>query len=109
MAGFTHEFELCVTGCPGGETGFFFYGSQPTQIPFDAGNLCVAAGPAGYFRFDPQPTTTSVIRRTIDFTAPPADAGAGRIAAGATWYFQFAFRDGAAFDFTDGLRVLFGP
>ncbi len=104
-----NAFELRASHCPSGEIGFFFYGAPPAQIPFEAGYLCVEPGPTGYFRFPPQLTDYELTRRLIDFTAPPADSGPGQIAAGSTWYFQFVFRDGASVDFTEGLRVLFGP
>ncbi len=104
-----NDFELRASHCPSGEIGFFFYGPTPAQLPFGAGWLCVGAGPAGLFRFPPQVTDFELTRREVDFTEPPANHGAGRVVAGSTWYFQFAFRDGTNFDFTDGLRVLFGP
>ena len=82
---------------------------MPTQRPFGSGYICVAPGSTGYFRFAPQLTMPGTNRHLVDFTAPPADSGPGQIAAGTTWYFQFAFRDGVDFGFTEGLRVLFGP
>ncbi len=103
-----NAFELRASLCPGGEIGFFFYGPTQNVIPFGAGYLCVSAGTTGYFRFPPQ-ITGGPTSHVVDFTAPPADSGPGEIVAGSTWYFQFAFRDGSELNFTEGLRVLFGP
>ncbi|MFT5051246.1 MAG: hypothetical protein ACI8QZ_002657 [Chlamydiales bacterium] len=57
--------------------------------------------------------STGNVSRQLDFTAPPVVAGPGQILPGASWNFQFWFRDqtagGTGFNLTDGLAVTFCP
>lgn len=103
-------FELRAQACANQSTGLFFYGEARAQIPWQAGYLCVGAGSRSLFRFPPvQTDSIGSATHLVDFTQPPAGAGPGRILPGSTWYFQFAFHDGGALDFTEGMRVTFCP
>jgi hypothetical protein len=53
------------------------------------------------------------VARALDYSQPPMNAGNGQVSAGATWNWQFWFRDpmggGAAFDLSDGMSLTFCP
>lgn len=92
---------------PGG-FGIFFYGPQPTDLPFGDGRLCVDAP---HSRLLPAVAADSIatVARPLDLSSPPAS----EIVAGSTYHFQFWYRDAAGgaagFNATDGLRVTFAP
>ena len=107
-----NDFHLESTGGIPGQFGLFFYGSAENFLPFGQGYLCIGGQ---LFRLDPpvQCDGSGRALRLLDFTAPPANAGAGAITAGSMKYFQFWYRDpaggGAQFNLTDGLAVSFCP
>ena len=110
-----NNFSLAVNDAGANKTGLFFYGGSQLQTAFGDGFRCVGAGGLGTFRLYPLVTTDAwgSVTRPLDFTAPPANAGAGAIGSGSTWYFQFWFRDPmggpSGFNLSDGLAVEFCP
>ncbi|MAF65689.1 MAG: hypothetical protein CMJ84_08535 [Planctomycetes bacterium] len=105
-------FEIRAFGAVPAEAALFFYGPNETQMPFGEGFRCVGGG---VFRLDP-PIPVGAggqLARPVDFTAPPANVGPGRILAGDTWKFQLWYRDPAGgpagFNLSDGLSVDFCP
>ena len=109
------DFTLTVDGAVPGQFGLFFYGASQTESPFGNGSLCIAGGGSGLFRLAPALLTDAAghADRWVDFGAPPASGGAGELAAGSTWFFQYWYRDpaggGAGFNLSDGLQVGFCP
>ena len=109
---FVNDLVLRGNSLPGQTLTLSFYGSQPVQLPFGDGLLCVGAP---LFRSPPQQTSGSsgLLNHHVDLMQPPAVSGAGRIRGGDTWYFQCWFRDtaagGSGFNTTDGLKVDFLP
>jgi len=111
-----NDFGLVASFAVPSEFGLFFYGPDQIDVPFGDGRLCVGAGGVGLFRLNP-PQMVSIfgdIFRPVDFTVPPAGAGAGQIFPGSDWNFQFWFRDptgpgGSGFNTSDGLNVVFCP
>jgi len=101
---------LVAEGCPAGTIGVFFYGGGETQVPMGNGYLCVAPFQPALFRLPPVAAVTASGRAEMQLdvnTVPQA----GAITPGATWYFQFWFRDanagGAGTNLSDGLRITF--
>ena len=111
-----NNFNLVAMEAPADKPGLFYYGSTEIQTPFGDGFRCVGQGATGTFRLYPFATTDAqgTVTRQLDFTAPPASTGSGQILGGATWKFQYWFRDpmgpgGNGFNLTDGLSVTFCP
>ena len=108
-----NDFALTCSGLVPNEFGLFYYGPSQISAPFGDGLRCVGSGGVGIFRFNPPQLVNGAgeITRSVDFTAPPADTGAGQITGGSTWNFQFWYRDpvGAGFNLSDGLSVVFCP
>lgn len=100
---------LLVDSAPPGQIGIFFYGANQVQIPFGDGWRCVATmverllpsvpidpgGHGAYF---------------LDLQGPPP---AGTITPGATWNFQFWYRDpipvGVGYNLSDAIEITFCP
>ena len=106
-----NDLELVTDLCPPGQFGIYYYGPNAIQVPFGNGFRCVG-GPI--HRLVPATHTGSgTATRPLDFEAPPMDSGAGAVVTGATWNFQFWYRDvpagGAFFNLSDGLSVTFCP
>ena len=88
--------------------GLFFFGDTQIELPFGNGFRCV--GGAGVFRL---PVTrfdaVGNVTQAVDLRTPPGSV----ITAGATWNFQFWYRDplggGASFNLSDGLQAQFTP
>jgi hypothetical protein len=106
-------FTLTATGCPPHVNGFFFYGSQATELPLGDGFKCVAGS---VFRLGPavQTDPSGNVSRFVDMTTPPAGSGPGQITAGATKYFQYYYRNvggpgGTNYNLSNGLRADFCP
>jgi len=112
-----NNFTLLSRNLPPNVFGIYFYGNTQIQAPFGDGFRCVGAtGGGGTTRLQGpiQSDASGNIDRVLDFTVPPANAGSGQISPGATWNFQFWFRDtmgpgGTGFNLTDGLAVTFCP
>jgi len=102
---------------PANKLGLVFMGGEQTAVPFGDGQLCVASGGAGVWRFGPPQSTGAQGVLTLGPNVvglsqllPPG----GQIAAGQTWNFQAWFRDpagpcGNGSNLTNGVRVTFGP
>ena len=103
---------LHAYGCPPGTFGFFIYGSQEAQIPFGNGYLCISPFDGGLFRLSPSVAVALRGMAEYDLNLERLPA-AGAILPGSTWNFQYWFRDplagGAGSNFSDGLRITFGP
>ncbi len=102
---------------PANKLGLFFMGGLATALPFGDGQLCVASGGMGIWRFNPpQSSGASGV-----LNLGPGVVGlsqilprGGHITAGQTWHFQAWFRDpagpcGKGSNMTNALRVVFGP
>lgn len=110
------DMTLLVQGSIPGQFGIFFYGSAVIEVPFGDGMLCVGAGGTIIHRIYPADVAdlSGNVSRQLDFTVPPASSGQGAITPGATWYFQYWYRDpsgpgGSGFNLTDGLSATFCP
>jgi glucose/arabinose dehydrogenase len=110
-----NDLQLIATFCAPNQNGLFYYGGSAIDLPFGNGHRCVGAGGAGIFRLTPpvQANGFGDAVRSVDYNAPPMNAGAGQVLAGSKWYFQFWFRDpmggGAGFNTSDGLELAFCP
>jgi len=92
-------------------------GGMPTSVPFGDGQLCVASGGAGIWRFNPAQSTGALGVLTLgpgvvglSNSLPPG----GHITAGQIWHFQAWFRDpagpcGQGSNMSNAVRVLFEP
>ena len=102
-------FTLACDGALPATPGLFFYGPNEQQVPFGDGFLCIDGG---VFRLPA--TTTDAFGHAevaVDLTDPPHEDGA--ILPGATWKFQYWYRDpssqSATFNLSDGLSADFLP
>jgi len=108
-----NDMSLTVSGVPPTQFGLFFYGGDQTQVAFGNGFLCVTGSET--FRLQP-PTMSDIFglnTKALDYTQAPMNAGSGMILAGATWNFQYWYRDpgagGAFFNLSNGLEATFCP
>jgi hypothetical protein len=102
---------------PANKLGLFFMGGMPTSVPFGDGQLCVASGGAGIWRFNPAQSSGPLGVMTLgpgvvglSNSLPPG----GHIQAGQIWHFQAWFRDpagpcGQGSNMTNAVRVMFEP
>ena len=103
-----NSFLLHASNCIHGAPGVFFYGVFPYNVPFSDGVLCIRPP---LFRLWPivPIDTTGQASFAVDLASPPS--AAGTIVAGATWHFQFWYRDpfssGSGSNLSDGLKVQF--
>jgi len=110
-----NDFTLAVRDSVPSMFGVFFYGPNQIQVPFGLGFLCVGAGGVGLFRLNPPILGDGLgyLTRLVDFTQFPAASGTGAILPGATWRFQWWYRDPAAgapfFNLSDGVSATFCP
>lgn len=105
----TNQLVLEVSGLPALQNGIFFYGVNSVKMPFGNGVLCVGAP---QFRLPVVATTLSGdAAYPLDIGSPPSPSG--QIVPGATWSFQFWYRDpaagGAFFNLSNGVRLFFCP
>lgn len=100
-------FASSLPQVPSSNPGVFFYGNNPTSVPFGSGTLCVAGPFIKRIGFVPaQPGGFALI--SMDFTAEPA--AEYQITPGSTWFFQYWFRDsqsGTGPNFTNALEINF--
>ena len=108
-----NDLDLLVTGAVPGTSGIFFYGPQRAAVPFGDGLRCVGGG---FVRISPPVVADPLgaVGRALDYTAPPMGGGAGQVAPGVTWNFQYWYRDpagpgGSGFNLSDALAVAFCP
>jgi len=103
------DFVLTADGVLPNKVGQFFYGPNQIQVPFGEGFRCVGGG---IYRMYPIGVAdgTGFVSRALDYANPPQPAG--QIQAGATWNFQYWYRDAmtpGTFNLTDGLEAAFCP
>lgn len=107
-----NDFTLLIRGAPPLTTGMFFYGQGQAHYPAGDGYLCVSPHHPGLVLLQPgsPPNAAGIVRRRLDFATL---SGAGLIAPGSTWYFQYMYRDltptGTGFNLSDGLCAKFAP
>jgi hypothetical protein len=113
----TDDLHLEARWLPPNKLGLFFMGGWATALPFADGQLCVASGGAGIWRFNPPQSSGAAGVLKLG----PGVAGlssllprGGHIALGQVWHFQAWFRDpagpcGKGSNMTNALRVVFGP
>jgi hypothetical protein len=105
------SFSLTVTGhtVHAASFGMFTYGTQPTNVPFGNGYLCISPFAPGIFRMPTQALT----QPTIVLAMEDAAAQFASLTPGSSWYFQFWYRDpdagGSNFNLSNGLHVIFSP
>ncbi|MFT5049922.1 MAG: glucose/arabinose dehydrogenase [Chlamydiales bacterium] len=105
-----NDFELTASDAIPNGVGLFFYGQHRVRLPFGDGYRCVGGITA---RLRPPVAVDASGSRTkvYDLTQPPrADV---MVLPGATWHFQFWYRDGAAggagYNLSGGVSVTFRP
>ena len=105
-----NDLLLRATDCPTGQAGLFYYAPNRAQFTFGDGVRCAGGG---FFRL-PLAFTNSAgeAQHHLDYSNPPSPNG--QITAGATWNFQYLYRDpmgpmGTGFNGSDGLALTFCP
>lgn len=103
-----NDLLLVTTGLPPNAFGLYYYGQNPTSVPFGNGTRCVG-NPV--FRLPiVQANLFGESDFAVDYGALP---GGGGISAGQTWNFQFWYRNaaggGAGFNLSNALRIQFCP
>jgi len=103
-----NDFHLTAAGAPPNQASVFLQAATQTNIPLGSGVLCI--GP-GAFRLPP-PTLIGAggqATHTLDLSSPHVPPAT--ILPGATWNFQFVYRDGAlaTWNLSDGLSATFEP
>ncbi len=102
-----NAFYLYGTGLPPSEPGFYFFGTQETDVPFGNGRRCVGGNVSRALKI---PISIHGESATwMDLTRPPLDT----LVAGIPYYFQLYYRDsqagGEQFNTTDALCIVFTP
>ena len=102
--------SLEASSLPLGAACQFVYGTSAAQLPFGAGNLCVAGA---IFRLA-SPVASDrrgVASQPVPFEPQLVGEPAGQIQVGSTWYVQAWYRDAGALNvnFTDALEITFLP
>ncbi|MGK0218780.1 MAG: carboxypeptidase T [Planctomycetota bacterium] len=101
-----NAFNLAVQGSTPGEFGIFYYGDAQANVSVGNGIRCV--GGSTYRLGATQANGLGMASNALDITNPPI--ASGQILAGATWNFQWWYRDpmvGAGFNFSDAVSVSF--
>ena len=108
-----NDLQLVTTTAVPGQFGLFYYGAEKAEAPFGDGTRCVGGAIA---RILPPQRADLLgdVSLMIDNTRPPFDAGAFALTAGATWHFQYWYRDprganGSGFNLSDALRITYCP
>ncbi len=103
-----NDFGVATAGNPPSEYGVFFMGLEETSAVFGDGFLCVSGGITRYPVV--QSDASGVASMLVDTTLPPA---LSKIVAGATWKWQYWYRDpmgaGSGFNLSNGLSVTYCP
>lgn len=104
-----NSFKLACSGTTPASQGLFFYGTTQANVPFANGVRCVS-NPSARLPLmvaDAQ----GYVEQSLDLVTPPAMMGPSLL--GASWNFQYWFRDAAGggwgTDLSDGLEVTFCP
>lgn len=103
------DLALHVEGAIPGQAGLFFYGMPQAPAPFGGGTLCLGGS---LFRLSPaiQAGASGDASYAVDFGAWPVNTGPGAFVGGATWAFQFWYRDPgdlAGFTVSDRYTIAF--
>lgn len=108
-----NDLTLLATGLPPNGVGLFFYGTTAAQVAFGDGFRCVGGSIS---RLGPPQNANAqgAVARVVNYTVPPANSGAGLIAAGTTRRFQYWYRNvggpgGTGFNLSDALVLDFKP
>ena len=110
-----NDLVLTIKDAPSGQPGLFYYGAGQVQVAFGNGFRCVSAAGTSLHRITPPIAVDSSgnAMQPLDYTQPPMNSSNGQVSPGATWNWQFWFRDpmggGAAFNLSDGLSATFCP
>lgn len=99
-----NNFALHASQIPPQKSGLFFYSRARASAPFGNGTRCVGTPAARLPLVQSGAGTT--LDLALNFNALPS---AGAIVAGDLWNFQCWFRDGALYDLSDALQVIFVP
>ncbi len=104
-----NDLVLSVDGCPPGQNGLFYFGTNDVELPFGDGFRCVGGGTK---RLGVQQIAQDgTAQRAFDNTLPAGSAGP--IAPGVSRNFQFWYRDPSfgsfGFNLSDALHVTFQP
>lgn len=108
-----NDFKLEVNGSPPMKSGYFYYGTTQSMVPFGDGFRC-AGGTIGRLRPATLANGAGHNSRLVNFTVPPASTGATQILPGQTKHFSYWYRDpggpgGTGSNLADGLSVTFAP
>jgi len=106
-----HSFTLNVAGqtIHPSSFGMFTYGTQPADIPFGNGYLCISPFAPGLYRMPVQALTQPMIVLAME----DAESQFAMLTPGSSWNFQFWYRDpeagGARFNLSNALHIDFPP
>ncbi len=97
-----NNFNLLTLDCPPGTTGIYYYGQNQTFTPFGNGFRCIGS---------PTVRLGAIVTNSFGDATYTLDLNGTAIVAGATWYFQFWYRNpaggGAGFNLSDALQITF--
>lgn len=97
-----NDFHLITSGCPPNSFGLYFYGQNPTLVPFGNGFRCVGNPLTRLGIIQADPSGNAVWN--MNFVGTPVQLGQ-------TWYFQYWYRNpaggGAGFNLSNALRATF--
>jgi len=100
-----NNLTLVAADCPAQELGLFLAGTARADFLIGSGRLCVGGQ---VLRLQPSQVTSQngqvELALDVDNPAHPAFA----IFSGTTWNFQFFYRDGGTFNYSNGVGVRFG-
>ena len=107
-----HTGSLLVYGCPAQTSGMFLYGLGAQQVPFGDGFSCIAG--TNWILARKRTDASGAVLLDLGQQGEPEDLRWLNYNIGATWYFQYAYRDlagplGNGFNLSDGVAVNFGP
>jgi hypothetical protein len=110
------DLRLEARWLPLNKNALLIMGGLPTGTPFADGQLCVASGGLGVWRFNPPRPTGSqgFVQYEPVVGLSHALPSGGHIQAGQIWHFQVWYRDpagpcGQGSNMTNAVRVMFGP
>ncbi len=111
------DLQLEARWLPANKLGILFMGGLATSAPFADGQICVAPGSAGIWRFNPAQSSGAQgalkLGPGVVGLSNSLPAG-GHISPGQIWHFQAWFRDpagpcGQGSNMTNAVRVVFEP
>ncbi|MFT4537636.1 MAG: hypothetical protein ACI835_000066 [Planctomycetota bacterium] len=75
------DLTIRASACPTSQTGVFYYGDKPIDVPFGDGRHCVGVAVQRLPVLLTSPTGDAI--QTLDYSSPPLATGPGRIIPGA--------------------------